>query len=323
MISFIKFIILFLSSLVYVTPEITIVGYYIQLLGALPSYEYKNVSYPNMKKMIKSIVLETRVKNLENLLIYPEGFKKKNQVMKNYDRTCESVLPYLSEKYKKKYYEFINEGKPWSTSKIQCGNKRFSTFDYAVDWMHRSNCDIKAPSSSLIPQPNIGPAVPPKKACIMLPSGQKFLKANDFSYKMWFVIWAHCDFYCYYKKNFASTKLKYFFEINAYRFSLNAMALTFKRQLNKLAQERALELARGQQSRFDFEKFYKEIVGYSHDSYAKFFVKILYDDAFRSNNKRDSYKSKEMSLLMNSNVRRIGIGIANRGSKVFIVLLFC
>ncbi|CEF69559.2 CAP domain-containing protein [Strongyloides ratti] len=320
MVSFYRFTFI-LFGLVNITYQVILVGYYIQMLGKLPTYEYNNVSFPSVKKMVKAIVADKNINYLEHLLIFVVGFKRGRRIDKNYDVTCEKAISYLSEKYINKFYKLKNECTTNQKTDYTCANKHFNGFDYAVDYMMRSNCHINAPSNTLQPVLNDKSSFLPKDACIILQSGKKFLKDNLFSNKIWYKHWHRCDEYCYLKKDFASTKLKYFLEINDYRRQFGLKPLRFKNRFNLLAQSRAKELSRGQQTKFDFDKTYSEITGFSYITYAKFYLKIMFDDAYMNKSRRNSLTLRDIEPLMDRNTMALGIGITTRGDKVFIVII--
>uniref|UniRef100_A0A0K0EL37 SCP domain-containing protein n=1 Tax=Strongyloides stercoralis TaxID=6248 RepID=A0A0K0EL37_STRER len=312
---------LILFIFVNLTYQVKLVGYYINLIGYLPRYEYKGILHPTVRDMIKTILKERKIKNFEKFLIFPIGFKKKDFIIKNDDVICESVTPYLNHRAGKQFYEIKDKGNGNHMPKFLCDGKKFVNFESALNFLIKTSCYITVSSSNIRPKVDGKPPVPPKEACVMLPSGKKHLKRNELSYKVWYKFWNGCDESCYCENNFSESKLRYTNEINAYRSLFNSPPVRLDHSLNNLAQRRALELTQNRRSSIKFDSRYKELDGYSNAMYAKFYLKILFDDALTAKTKQLIFESKDIAPLMHRKTQAIGIGITNKGSTVFIVII--
>uniref|UniRef100_A0A0N5BS54 SCP domain-containing protein n=1 Tax=Strongyloides papillosus TaxID=174720 RepID=A0A0N5BS54_STREA len=150
------------------------------------------------------------------------------------------------------------------------------------------------------------------------------VKKNPFSKHIWMLVWEGCGYDCFSKDNYLLLGKGYISEINLYRRLFGAPALVEDDALDaialKKAKENSIKLIEVpiKNSRYGFVTgiFPREMANlfliYMFESFIK-----AYD--FTINTYCDAH-AKETQLIW-KNTKKIGVGIATRGTLVFIVMV--
>uniref|UniRef100_A0A0K0G045 CAP domain-containing protein (inferred by orthology to a zebrafish protein) n=1 Tax=Strongyloides venezuelensis TaxID=75913 RepID=A0A0K0G045_STRVS len=145
------------------------------------------------------------------------------------------------------------------------------------------------------------------------------------SYKVWRHVWYRCDYKCFANNHFVELKYRLIKELNIYRKIHEVKPLYKDLGLYNKAQKHALRLA-GLKSitRDRYDKKNGLVMGIAYYPAASIMMKKWYDEGYRYDYSLNYPRpgSQSFTQLIWKSTTHVGIGVANRGYHIWIVLKF-